>query len=47
MHFGYNCKNYLPWFEKCKLMIQNNRNQEDLQEMKWLSIREEIGRAHV
>jgi hypothetical protein len=42
MHFGYNCKHYLPWFEKCKLMVEKNRNQKDLMETKWLSVREAL-----
>lgn len=42
MQFGYNCKNYLPWYEKCSLLIDERKKQKELLETKWISIKEAL-----
>ena len=39
-HFGYNCTYYLPILGKCRILIDNYRNREDLVEQKWLNAKE-------
>jgi len=38
LHFGYNCINYLPTMNKCRVLIDNYRTREDLITIKWLSM---------
>ena len=40
LHFGYNCKNFLPAFGKCRKLIDSYRSRKDLVEQKWLNSRE-------
>lgn len=42
MQFGYNCKNYLPWYEKCAILIDERKKQKELLETKWITIKEAL-----
>lgn len=37
LHFGYNCKHYLPTMKKCRVLIRNYRDRKDLVEQRWLT----------
>ncbi len=42
-HFGYNCSNYLPALQKCRVLVDMYSKREDLLREKWLTSREILG----
>ena len=42
MHFGYNCKYFLPWFNKCKFLIDHKALREEFCADKWLSLKDAL-----
>ena len=42
MQFGYNCKHFLPWFDKCKYLIDHKELRKGLYSDKWLSIKDAL-----
>jgi len=40
LHFGYNCKYYIPTMNKCRINVDDYMKREDLVEKKWLSSRD-------
>lgn len=40
LHFGYNCKHFLPALGKCRTLIDERRTRKELVEPKWLTTRE-------
>lgn len=40
LHFGYNCKYFLPTLGKCRTLIETRRGRNDLAEHRWLSTEE-------
>lgn len=39
-HFGYNCKNFVPTFGKCRVLIDLYNKRPDLTADKWLKTRD-------
>jgi hypothetical protein len=37
LHFGYNCKGFLPTLGKCRTLIDNRKSRKDLVEQRWLT----------
>lgn len=42
MHFGYNCKHYLPSYEKCRVLIEERKKRKELLELKWFPLKEAL-----
>jgi hypothetical protein len=40
LHFGYNCKHFLPLFGKCRKLIDIYGRRKDLAEQRWLKTHE-------
>jgi hypothetical protein len=40
LHFGYNCKHFLPGLGKCRRLIDSYRTRRDLAEPKWIRTQE-------
>jgi hypothetical protein len=38
LHFGYNCRKYIPSLGKCRLYVETRRQRDDLVTDKWLGI---------
>lgn len=39
-HFGYNCKNYISKFKKCRILIEEYKKRDDLLEKKTINIQD-------
>jgi hypothetical protein len=42
LHFGFNCQNYIPSLGKCRLAIKEYQGQSDLQDHRWVTVKEAL-----
>ena len=42
LHFGFNCKQFIPSMGKCRLVINDLRGRQELQEHRWVTVREAL-----